>query len=78
MRLINTQTLKLEFFNDPVPAEARYTILLHTWEDDEVNFEDMKDLAVARRKKGFAKIQAVCALAVGHGRHLLYRQIFER
>ncbi|KIW90253.1 uncharacterized protein Z519_08897 [Cladophialophora bantiana CBS 173.52] len=66
-----TATLELELFNDPVPAEARYAIFSHTWEDDEVTFEDMKGLAVARGKRGFAKIQAVCALAVGHGLQML-------
>ena len=62
MRLINATTMQLEYFMaDPPP----YAILSHTWEDDEVTFQDFTDpnRAVTSTKKGFAKIQLACQLA---------------
>ena len=67
MRLINTQTLALELFPDPGPADIPYAILSHTWSDDEVSFEDMQDLSIARIKKGFLKIEATCKHAIDNG-----------
>ncbi|KAK0703946.1 heterokaryon incompatibility protein-domain-containing protein [Lasiosphaeria miniovina] len=70
MKLLNTRTLQLEsFFNldDKFPP---YSILSHTWEDDEVLFSDMADLAKARQRAGFAKVEAACALAASQ--HLDY------
>ena len=67
MRLINTQTLQIELFTDPQMSKILYAILSHTWADDEVTLADMKDLAVARSKKVFAKIEATCQMAISHG-----------
>jgi hypothetical protein len=40
MRLINTETLTLEeFIREEPPA---YAILSHTWDDDEVTFDEFK------------------------------------
>ncbi|TPX09693.1 uncharacterized protein E0L32_009032 [Thyridium curvatum] len=39
MRLLNTSTLKLQDFPGEVPA---YAILSHTWNGDEVTFEDLR------------------------------------
>jgi hypothetical protein len=66
MRLINAKTLKLELFNDPVPAHVPYAILSHTWSDDEVTFQDIQDLSIARSKAGFSKIAATCKKALAH------------
>ncbi|KAH8674179.1 heterokaryon incompatibility protein-domain-containing protein [Xylariales sp. PMI_506] len=60
MRLINTTTFELQEFGDVRPS---YAILSHTWEEDEVLFEDMKDLETARQKTGFYKIEKTCARA---------------
>jgi hypothetical protein len=68
MWLINISTLKLEFFVDP--ENQKYAILSHTWEQEEVSFQDMKDLDYARSKAGFSKIQSTCDLAREQG--LLY------
>lgn len=66
MRLINARTLRLESFHDPV--QKPYAILSHTWEGDEVTFEDMKDLTVARKKTAsFSKIKTACRTALGQG-----------
>lgn len=68
MWLINAQTLELEHFPDPVAV--LYAILSHTWADDEVTFDDMRDLSTAASKAGFPKILESCRMALGHG--LLY------
>ncbi|KAF6812002.1 Vegetative incompatibility protein HET-E-1-like protein 2 [Colletotrichum plurivorum] len=55
MRLINTATLALEeFFGDNIPP---YAILSHVWGPEEVTFQDWHDLAKAREKQGFQKIE---------------------
>jgi hypothetical protein len=67
MWLINTLTFQLEhFINVPVQPPAKtgnYAILSHTWDQDEVVFQDMADLGRARLKKGWAKIEQTCRLA---------------
>jgi hypothetical protein len=62
MRLINNASLALEFFMGTPPA---YAILSHTWEDEEVTFEDFTDAdpEVRTSKKGFGKIAMTCELA---------------
>ena len=67
MRLINAQTLNLELFTEPIPLDIPYAILSHTWGDEEVTFEDMRDLTIAKGKKGFAKIKGTCQMALSHG-----------
>ncbi|CAG8975659.1 hypothetical protein HYALB_00012317 [Hymenoscyphus albidus] len=56
MRLINARTLELKDFFEPIP---KYTILSHTWGDEEVTFQefthDIDKLKVAQ-KEGFKKI----------------------
>ncbi|KAK1979343.1 heterokaryon incompatibility protein [Colletotrichum cereale] len=70
MRLINTNTLFLdEFYGDDVP---RYAIVSHTWSAGEVTFQDWKDLAVAREKKGFQKIELARAQALRDGLDYLW------
>ena len=62
MWLINARTLQLE----QVWGErnVKYAILSHRWEDEEVSFRDMQNLAVATKLKGFAKIRQSCELAL--------------
>lgn len=40
MRLLNTRTLRLEYFHDQNTA-PKYAILSHTWGDDEILFADL-------------------------------------
>ncbi|KAH8681636.1 heterokaryon incompatibility protein-domain-containing protein [Xylariales sp. PMI_506] len=55
MWLINTETLALE---DHISCpKDQYVILSHTWGEDEVSFDDFKDLDSARQKGGFFKIE---------------------
>lgn len=68
MWLINCITLKLEQFVDSdIP---KYAILSHTWEEEEVAFQDFKGLTPGDleqpllRTKGYRKIAATCRLAL--------------
>jgi hypothetical protein len=57
MRLLNTYSLELEEFGgNDTPC---YAILSHTWEKEEVSFQDMQD-GTAVNKAGYAKILASC------------------
>jgi hypothetical protein len=61
MRLIDCKTYEMTEFIDNIPP---YAILSHTWEDEEVLYSDMRNIEEAAKKKGFAKIKAVCGLAI--------------
>ncbi|KAI1207867.1 HET-domain-containing protein [Annulohypoxylon truncatum] len=66
MWLINTDSLELDYVENP--DNVKYAILSHTWEEEEVNFQEMKlHQATARKKKGFDKIAATCRLAEERG-----------
>lgn len=66
MRLLNTKTLQLESFNHN--AVPRYAILSHTWETEEVLFEEIQNLSNAiQQKEGFKKIKQFCNLAAEEG-----------
>ncbi|KAK3687715.1 heterokaryon incompatibility protein-domain-containing protein, partial [Podospora appendiculata] len=70
MRLVNVDTLELEFFEGG--PKAAFAILSHTWGEEEVSFQDMTTPgAAAATKKGFAKIVGCCAKARSEGyRHV--------
>ncbi|KAK7950970.1 uncharacterized protein PG986_006698 [Apiospora aurea] len=77
MWLINVDTLELEHVLDHETTE--YAILSHTWEEDEVTFQEFRDHrrrgddVAVRAKQGWRKIERFCALARGHGgRRLRY------
>jgi hypothetical protein len=67
MRLLrkdsNGQLILSTFFNDNSPP---YAILSHTWGDDEVLFDDLRN-GTAESKRGYAKIIKCCNLALEHG-----------
>ncbi|KAI1155689.1 heterokaryon incompatibility protein-domain-containing protein [Nemania diffusa] len=69
MRLINTKSLELkEFLGDPTnPRFPRYAILSHTWEEEEVTFQDIQNIDVAKKKAGFAKIAKCSEIALDEG-----------
>ncbi|KAK1829452.1 HET-domain-containing protein [Podospora conica] len=71
MWLINVETLGLEHFvgkNTP-----KYAILSHTWEDEEISFQEMNQYGPYityyqhTMPKGFAKIRQTCCLAALRG-----------
>jgi hypothetical protein len=63
MRLLHVTDLYLkEFFNDFPP----YAILSHTWEEEEVLFQDVQN-STATKRKGYAKVRGCCDLAAEIG-----------
>ncbi|KAF5372128.1 hypothetical protein D9758_004945 [Tetrapyrgos nigripes] len=60
MRLLNTKNFTVKQFFTDIPC---YVILSHTWEQDEVSFQDIKNLDVARSKAGWRKVMNACARA---------------
>lgn len=66
MRLINTVTREFEeFIGGNIP---RYAILSHTWEEEEVSFDDyVAGRHIERAMKGFGKIDMTCKLAAQDG-----------
>ncbi|KAI8712793.1 HET domain-containing protein [Fusarium sp. LHS14.1] len=63
MRLINTRTLQLEEFNEA--NRPPYAILSHTWENDEVTFQQMQDdVSQHSSKAGYQKIARTCKVAL--------------
>ncbi|KAF5344875.1 hypothetical protein D9758_011545 [Tetrapyrgos nigripes] len=59
----------VEFARDIPP----YAILSHTWEDEEVTYQDMQyDITTARRKRGYAKLMGACRLALEDGYEYLW------
>jgi hypothetical protein len=64
MRLLNSTTLELaEFTERDLPP---YAILSHTWENEEVSFQDMQ-CSDPKSKKGYKKIQSCCRIAIADG-----------
>ncbi|RSL60730.1 hypothetical protein CEP54_006582 [Fusarium duplospermum] len=63
MRLLNTERVELELFIDEI---LLYAILSHTWEQEEVMFQDMEQ-GQAKDKKGYAKINNCCSIARDNG-----------
>ena len=67
MRLLNTESLRLELFiGSSVPD---YAILSHTWGDNEVLFDDIRDpdRPLPSHKASFAKVEGSCQQARGDG-----------
>jgi hypothetical protein len=59
VRLINVLTLELEeFFGQP----PLYAILSHTWNPEEVSFEEVQ-VGIETQKSGWQKIQRACKQA---------------
>ena len=66
MWLLNAETRVLEFFNGENEVPGGYAILSHTWDRDEVSFDNIQN-AVAERKQGYAKIEYTCLQALEDG-----------
>ncbi|KAK0615115.1 heterokaryon incompatibility protein-domain-containing protein [Bombardia bombarda] len=71
MRLINTLTLEFQvFFESTAPP---YGILSHTWDHEEVSFEEMKQrLPLLASSNGYRKIEETCDLALKDGIHWIW------
>lgn len=70
MRLLNTDTRKLEFFTDS--NAPLYTILSHRWGDDEVLFHDVQNNRSYEEKEGYAKLDGACMQAKSQGFQYLW------
>jgi hypothetical protein len=71
MRLINVNTFQIgEFVGTGfIPP---YAILSHTWETEEVTFQDWQDMSRASTKRGYAKICLACHQAIKDGLEYLW------
>ncbi|UPL04053.1 hypothetical protein LCI18_014987 [Fusarium solani-melongenae] len=67
MWLINTASIELERAEAMGVQTAPYAILSHTWDQEEVTFDDMMNPGLAKEKKGYSKIENVCRLARQRG-----------
>ncbi|TDZ36462.1 Vegetative incompatibility protein HET-E-1 [Colletotrichum trifolii] len=64
MRLLNTRTIEVEeLIEGNIPA---YSILSHTWEKEDVSFQDMERQAHSP-KAGYQKLLAICAQSLRGG-----------
>ena len=72
MRLINSESLVLEEFMGGGSQVPEYAILSHTWDKEEVSFQDYihSDREAMRRKQGFQKIEKTCRMARTAGLYL--------
>ncbi|KAE9366483.1 HET-domain-containing protein [Stipitochalara longipes BDJ] len=68
MWLINTTSLKPhQFFGSKIP---KYAILSHTWEDEELSFQELAlPSRSVKAKKGYNKIRETCLKALHIGLH---------
>ena len=63
MRLLNTHSEQFEeFIGRRIPE---YAMLSHTWEEDEVSYQDYSS-SVCKHKKGYGKIKKTLELANDH------------
>ncbi|KAL7903730.1 hypothetical protein GGI35DRAFT_465362 [Trichoderma velutinum] len=54
MRLLSAKNLQFcEFPGNDIP---KYGILSHTWESDEISYQDMRDIRKHKCKQGYHKI----------------------
>jgi hypothetical protein len=66
MWLLDTTTLKLK--HEYQPDGLRYAILSHTWEDEEITFQELQARnAEVEGKKGFKKVVDCCMQALKDG-----------
>jgi len=64
MRLLHTKDLRIEQF--PQNSIPKYAVLSHTWEEEEVTFQDIGK-QTSTRMKGYPKLQDCCKRAAQDG-----------
>ncbi|KAK7446261.1 hypothetical protein VKT23_014466 [Stygiomarasmius scandens] len=62
MRLLNTETYRVEEFYTRTDIPP-YAILSHTWQKEEVTFQDIRNLEVAKTSAGWLKVERACLYA---------------
>ncbi|KAK4955620.1 hypothetical protein LTR10_006559 [Elasticomyces elasticus] len=73
MRLLNTTTFKLEYYED-ANLVPEYAIFSHKWYTggEEVVLLDFQTPGNAPHKKGFAKLQGLCSVAAAKGHRFVW------
>ena len=68
MRLLNTETIRLEECPDEEAVAGQYALLSHTWAKDEVKYEDTvnADAKIFGREVWVNKIMQTCIVASQH------------
>lgn len=66
MWLLNANTLTLEVFQDDYLPARGYTILSHTWDEEEVSFKALTE-GKAEHLRGYQKILGCCELSTSEG-----------
>ena len=66
MWLLNAARRRLEYFDSEDEVPGGYAILSHTWDRDEVTFDDMQNNCGVN-KKAFGKIYHTCCQALADG-----------
>ncbi len=66
MRLLHATNLKVEEFVESQSKSYTYAILSHTWQDEEITFQDMQG-ELPTHKKGFSKLKSSCIQAKKDG-----------
>ncbi|KAF1810757.1 HET-domain-containing protein, partial [Eremomyces bilateralis CBS 781.70] len=64
MRLLNASTKSVKGFVDSI---LQYTVLSHTWDTDEITYQDILAPGGTVNKAGWAKVHGVCEKAKEHG-----------
>ena len=72
MRVINTGSFELEEFTEH-DLYGKYTILSHTWGQEEVSFADYDPLQVpVNQGRGYSKIWNTCRISRDQGYHYVW------
>ncbi|KFA68072.1 hypothetical protein S40285_02558 [Stachybotrys chlorohalonatus IBT 40285] len=61
MRLIKCDTIEMESFE--ISKMPPYAILSHTWDEDEVTFDEFRNQDTRRLRRGWHKVEAACRMA---------------
>jgi hypothetical protein len=72
MKLINCKSWPLaiaEFFGSAIPS---YAILSHTWEDQEVTYQQFANVETRTSRRGWSKVQKACELASKEGHEYIW------
>lgn len=66
MWLLNVHTRKLDFFVGDASVSGGYTVLSHTWAEEEVTFDNIQ-AGDCSSKEGYGKIDFACVNAMRDG-----------
>lgn len=71
MRLLHAKKLTFhEYFGTSIP---KYAILLHRWEEEEVNYQEMQSgKRATKARHGYKKVQDCCQQALQDGIYYLW------